>query len=365
MSILLTLLLFVSLFSATVPAVLQAPTTQILHAGGSGPGNYTTIQAAIDAAAAGDTVYVYHDHAPYYEHLTITTPLTLQGEAKETTIVDGNGTGDVITVQASSCTITGLTVQHSGHHSMIDADVYLETTQSSVYGNIIRDSGDFACGVFYNNSQDSIVHNNTIYGNGNEGVYLRNSTGVLIRENNITHNRHCSVVISMSTNNRVTCNVFAANQAAGVSIWPNSTRNMVDNNTISDCPYSGVGLWTNADNNTIRDNHFINETQYGIILTHADGTLITNNEINGSNPGILLRFSNNSLITRNNFIHNQKDASFENSSKNCWDVNYWSRHPFGFPVTIHGTRIFPQWKPTPVHWINVDWHPAKTPYDLG
>lgn len=365
MSILLTVLLFFSLLSTPVPSTRETPTNGILDVGGSGPGNYTTIQAAIDAAAAGDTVYVYHDSSPYTEHVLITIPLTLQGEAMETTIIDGNDTGDVITVQASHCTITGLTVQHSGHHSMIDADVYLQTTQSTVYGNIIRDSGIYACGVFYNNSQDSTVHNNTIYGNGNEGVYLRTCTGILITNNTITSNRHCSVVISLSTHTRVTHNFFSANQAAGVSIWPNSTNNLVDNNTITNCPYSGVGVWTNADNNTIRDNILDNETGYGIIITHANGTIIKGNRVNGSNPGVLLRWASGTLVAGNTFIHNTKDAAFENSSKNHWDANYWSHHPFGLPVIIHGTRIFPQWKPTAVRWINVDWHPATTPYSLG
>lgn len=362
MSTLLTLLLFSSL--SITPCIIQAaPLGHTLYAGGIGPGNYTTIQDAINAATAGDTVYVYDDHAPYTEHLCITTPLTLQGENPATTIVDGNNTASVITVLADHCTITGLLVQHSGHHSMIDANIYLQTHNSTVHDTIIRDSGQFACGIFYNNSQDSTVYNNTIYGNGNEGVYLRNTTRILITDNTITDNRHCSVVISMASHNRVTRNFFSHNQAAGVSIWPNATYNMVDNNTITNCPYSGIGLWAHATNNTIRDNHLINETGYGIVLTHADDNLITHNEINGSsNPGIILHYSNRTMITANDFIDNIKDASFENSSRNHWKANYYSDHPFGLPVFIIGTSMFPKWKPTPVHWINVDWQPATTPY---
>lgn len=347
----------------TVPSAQQTPT--ILYVGGSGPDNYTTIQAAIDAATPGDTVYIYDDHAPYYEHPIVTIPLTLRGEAKATTIIDGNGTGDVITIHATTCTITGLTVQHSGPAPMLNADIYLQTANSCVYNTIVRDAGAYAVGIFFNNSQNCTAHNNTIYDNGNEGIYLRNSSAILIRDNLITHNGHCSVVISMSTLTHVTHNTFTKNHDAGVSIWPNSTNNEVDSNTITDCPYSGVGLWTHANNNSIHDNHFINNSQYGIVLTHADGTVITRNEINGSNPGIILRYSNSTVITANNFLHNQVDAWFENSSKNHWQGNYWARHPFGLPVLIHGTRLFPRWKPTPVRWINLDWHPAKQLFDLG
>lgn len=40
-----------------------------LYVGGSGPGNYTTIQSAIDAASSGDTVFVYS--GIYYENVNI------------------------------------------------------------------------------------------------------------------------------------------------------------------------------------------------------------------------------------------------------------------------------------------------------
>ena len=42
-----------------------------LFVGGSGPGNYSSIQAAIDDANPGDTVFVYSDSSPYYEQITV------------------------------------------------------------------------------------------------------------------------------------------------------------------------------------------------------------------------------------------------------------------------------------------------------
>ncbi|MBE3093908.1 MAG: hypothetical protein IMZ52_02670, partial [Actinobacteria bacterium] len=40
-----------------------------LYVGGSGPGNYSSIQAAINATSSGDTVFVYAASSPYYENV--------------------------------------------------------------------------------------------------------------------------------------------------------------------------------------------------------------------------------------------------------------------------------------------------------
>ncbi|GAH12836.1 unnamed protein product, partial [marine sediment metagenome] len=60
-----------------------------LYVGGSGAGNYTKIQDAIDDANDGDTVFVFDDSSPYYENVMVDKSISLIGENKETTIIDG------------------------------------------------------------------------------------------------------------------------------------------------------------------------------------------------------------------------------------------------------------------------------------
>jgi pectin methylesterase-like acyl-CoA thioesterase len=65
-----------------------------LYVGGSGPGNYTKIQDAIDNASDGDTVFVYS--GKYEERdIIVNKSISLIGENKETTIVDGNQKRDI------------------------------------------------------------------------------------------------------------------------------------------------------------------------------------------------------------------------------------------------------------------------------
>ena len=64
----------------------------IFYVGGSGPGNYTTIQAAINDANSGDTVFVYN--GTYHENVVITkNNIILKGEDKNNTIIDASGGG--------------------------------------------------------------------------------------------------------------------------------------------------------------------------------------------------------------------------------------------------------------------------------
>jgi hypothetical protein len=107
--------LFLSIFVVLFPLIM--PTTNVAaitwYVGGAGPGNFSKIQDAINASWPYDTVYVYP--GIYEEILTIDNTghsrdhLTLQGEDKDTTIVDAQDTGTVITISASWVNVTGFT----------------------------------------------------------------------------------------------------------------------------------------------------------------------------------------------------------------------------------------------------------------
>jgi parallel beta-helix repeat protein len=83
----------------------------ILYVGGSGPGNYTSIQDAINDSYDGDTVFVYS--GIYYEHLQVDKDINLIGEDRESTFIDGSGIDTVVIIYAS-VTLRGFTIQNSG-----------------------------------------------------------------------------------------------------------------------------------------------------------------------------------------------------------------------------------------------------------
>jgi nitrous oxidase accessory protein len=69
-----------------------------------------SIQAAIERAAAGDTIEI--ERARYLENLLIAKPLTLRGRQRPT--LSGGLRGDTIRITATDVTIDGLIVSDSG-----------------------------------------------------------------------------------------------------------------------------------------------------------------------------------------------------------------------------------------------------------
>ena len=101
-----------------------------LYVGGSGPGNYTKIQDAIDNASNGDTVFVYNDSSPYYEYnIEITKSINLIGENRYTTVINSN-----ISIETDWANISGFTIQN-GHFGL-----FLRGNYNSITNNIITNN---------------------------------------------------------------------------------------------------------------------------------------------------------------------------------------------------------------------------------
>jgi nitrous oxidase accessory protein len=344
---------------------IQSPTLvgTIHYVGGNGPNNYTTIQQAINNATTGDTVFVYDDSSPYFEHIIINVSIHLIGENNTTTILDGENQGDVVLFTADSITMTGFTIQHSGDTAKIDAGIESRSDRNVIIGNRIIYNGAYAIGIFLNGSSENLVTKNFISENGREGLFLQNAVDCVIKDNLFTKNGHCAIIVSYSNRNMITKNTMSENYAT-VSLWPGAIDNEISWNLMRNQEYSGVGIWPGANDNDIHHNYLSNISLYGFIITNAEGNIIANNTIWGSNEGIHLTLANSTTIKFNNFIKNNINAFFENSSFNRWKKNYWDDHLGFWPKCIKGLIREPWNKTIVIHWINIDWFPAKKPYDI-
>ena len=79
--------------------------------------NYTSIQAAINALETLDGHVIFVEKGTYFEHVTVDKSLTLLGEDREATIIDGNLTGNVIWITKDHVNIRGFTIRRGGRES--------------------------------------------------------------------------------------------------------------------------------------------------------------------------------------------------------------------------------------------------------
>ena len=104
----------------------------IIYVGGSGEGNYTSIQDAIDNASKGDTVFVYN--GKYNEKVFVNKQINLIGEDNEKTIIDINESSDVIKIFKDWVNISGFLIRSNSSDSK---GLVVNSNYVTIYNNNI------------------------------------------------------------------------------------------------------------------------------------------------------------------------------------------------------------------------------------
>lgn len=191
------------------------------------PTDYYTIQEAINAADPGDDILVMAE--TYYEHVVVNKTVWLKGDNRETTIIDGGGTGIVVTVNANSVNVTDFTIQNGGE-TLAGYGVFLYgSTGTTISNNTIRSNGWNGLGLLTESNNNSIVGNLIIDNHNQAGIHISSSGNNTIHDNTIENN-FIGALISSSTalntvhhNNFLNNTYYQASDFAG-SKWDNGTE---------------------------------------------------------------------------------------------------------------------------------------------
>ena len=115
-----------------------------LYVGGVGPNNYSSIQAAINDADDGYTVFVYNYSSPYYEHIIIDKSINVVGANKFNTVIDiENHADDAVVITADNVVFQGFTVTNARNKDEIFWDqsgIEIYSSNVTIKDNIISDN---------------------------------------------------------------------------------------------------------------------------------------------------------------------------------------------------------------------------------
>lgn len=416
----IAMLLFIICF---IPITYSENTSNnnILYVGCSDIDCYPTIQSAIDASKKGDTIFVLDESSPYNENIVITKSLNLIGENSETTIINGNGINSVVYITSDLVNFSNFTIINGGNNpgiyinsnnnlinnckinsnnigikceysqnnmislskiqyntvngiQMIDSSnneinecliensnigikLDIDSKYNVIYGNYLRFNHN---NIYLERSSFNNIYWNLIT-ESNYGIFSKDSSSNIYTENIIEKNKYGCFLNHASDGIIKKDNIISENEKYGIQIIDSEnihiSENSIKNNEqgiiINDSLNSDI-YWNNIKNNEIGINLY-NSNKLNIYLNDISDNL---------NIGILSTYSSSVKITYNNFIKNNGQSYFIESSIfsfNSWRNNYWDdwngRGSYKINGELNSFFILDS-------WYKLDRKPVNEPYDI-
>ena len=337
--------------------------------GGAFNASGAPIQAAVDNATAGDSVFVWN--GSYTDSVDVCTAhLTLEGEGADVVTVSAKrGWDQVFEVTADYVSISGFKVTgdmgfylHNADHCNISKNnasnnrcgIYTSSSNDNMFANNIVNSNSYK-GIYLGSSGNNTLSDNTMSGNlynfGVDGytlfhythnidtsntvdekpiyywidkkdmevpydvgfVGVVNSVNITVRDLTLTNNTQ-GVLFAYTKNSRIV-NVNTSNNVCG--IWlRSSSNNTMQSNIVNSSDHSGICL-ISSDGNTLANNTANSSSSRGILLISSSSNMLTNNTASNNDCGIYLDSSNDNTLHNNTVNLNcYKGICIESSSNN-------------------------------------------------
>jgi len=314
-------------------------------------GQYSSIQKAVDAAVAGDTVWV--EKGVYREkNLLINKSIILIGSGFP--VLDGEDKFEIISVKANRVVVKGFKIIHSGISSMediagikiynvrdviISGNVFEETffgvyvqsgTNCTVENNQLKASSQTeqqsGNGIHCWKSDSMRITGNTIIGH-RDGIYFEFVTNSIISGNLSKGNIRYGLHFMFSHNDAYISNVFR-NNGAGVSVMFTRGVKMLNNSFEDNWGDGSYGLLLKEISDSYISGNKFNSNTCGIFMEGASRTRIEKNVFRSNGWGMRVEAScMDNVITKNNFFSNSFDVGTNGTLVlNTFNNNYWDKY---------------------------------------
>lgn len=244
---------------AILLSFLQVPlqAQDILVVAANGP--FTTIEAALAAANAGDVIEVHG--GVYSAPLVVGKTVSLVGI--DDPVIDGLGEGSLVVINAPQVVFSGFTVRGSGQSlAHEDTGIVVQGTQVTVRDNVLT---DVMFGIYFADASGGVAENNII-----QGKPLEDSM-----------------------------------RGDGIRVWYSNDVQLLGNEITFG---RDILIWY-ADNITIRDN-YIHHNRYGLHFMYNENAVVENNIIEHNAVGAYMMYSAGLVMTGNQFIDNRGASGY-------------------------------------------------------
>ena len=352
-SFLLIIVLYISVFNMALDRVDSTNlSSNVLYVGGNGPGNYTSIQDAIDHASIGDTVFVYS--GIYHEQIVIDKEIRVIGEERNTTIIDCDGMSDsinysaVVNIYSDNVEFSGFTIQYNGETRPLnklmgisinygDLSYTARLSNIKISNNIVRSIGDskvkMEYGIFFHNVDNSEINGNII-----DGSYV-------------------GILLYLSSDNKISDNIVQNCGCYGIATLGSASDFLWE-----------IILLPTTENNLIIDNILRNNREGIVIGQGSYNNMVTFNDARDNNIGVTLYYCVNNNVSKNNLFDNNRNGFIFATRtyhfySNKWYKNYWGEKLD--QAVIMGRRYFLLSGPIFIPLWTYDRYPADKPYNVG
>ncbi len=276
---------------------------------------YATIQEAINSGATFSGHVISIKPGTYRENLVVNKTLSIVGEDKATTIIDGGNRGSAVKITQNNVKLTGFTIKNSG------------TNQAA---------GIFLSQVSMCNITDNVVTQNYY------GIILNYSDGNLLRNNELSSNVY-GLGLDGNESSGFSNDIDTSNTVNGKTVYYLLNAENADLNP-STLPNAGYLALINCTSINVQGLS-LSGNYNGLLLVNTQDSTLIDNTIANCNEGIRLLNSENNVLRNNHLNDNTYNFQVQNRALNDVDASN----------IVNGKPV--------IYWVNQ--HDKTVPSDAG